>query len=546
MKSTLRQCFPFLLLLGVACEPEALAPARTTCVSDAECGTAAACLLGICVDPRSQRLDEVDLEIRPSEDGGFRPQQRMSVHVGPQSEDERVSVELRETVTARGNVVDGTQTSVGARVVAVPESGIPGRALVSTASSSGPMGGFALPLVAIDPDDVGGAYQVAIFPEDNRSRPPHYLMDEIRPYDVEMDFAALSSIQLPEPTSLIAIQGQVLAGDAQEQIPIADMEVRAFEGTRRISSVGLTDAEGNFVLYLPPDHDEFLELELRPTESNRLNPVTRLDAWLPEDGSRIILAPLEEPVTLSGVVRSPSGEPVGGARIYACQEFHSRDRMSNFRALITTNEDGSYETELRPGVYDFAILPPPGENEAGLLVGFSAEVGDTNDPQFLLPERLDLQGEATTADGAPLVGAEIRLTRIGAQNDESERALDEIVWTFQTFTGMDGDFALRVDPGRYRLLILPDPGAGLPRETRVIDVTASVYDARYQLLPKAFVLGQVSVRGEAVPGAQITAFSSILDESGEPIELGSTLVSQDGKFEIVVPDLQTEPASFFP
>ena len=546
MKVALRQWLPLVFLLGSACEPEALAPSRTTCVNDTECGAEAACLLGICVDPRSQRLDEVDLEIRPSEEGGFRPQQRMSVHVGPQSEDERVVVELRETVTARGSVVDGTHTSVGAQVVAVPESGIPGRALVSTASSSGPMGGFALPLVAVDPEDVGGAYQVAIFPEDSRSRPPHYLMEEIRPIDVEMDFAALSKIQLPEPTSLQVIQGQVLAGDGRDQVPVPDMEVRAFEGTRRISSVGLTDADGNFVLYLPPAHDDFLELEIRPTESTRLNPVTRLDAWFPEDGSRIVLAPLEAPVAFSGVVRSPAGEPVSGARIYACQESHSWDRMKSFRALITTDEDGSYETELRPGVYDFAILPPPGESDAGLLVGFSAEVDGANAPRFLLPERLDLQGEATTAEGAPLVGAEIRLTRIGAQNDESERALDEIVWTFQTFTGMDGDFALRVDPGRYRLLILPDPGAGLPRETRVIDVTTSIYDARYQLLPKAFVLGQVSVRGEAVPGAQITAFSSILDESGEPIELGSALVSEDGFFEIVVPDLQSEEPSFFP
>jgi hypothetical protein len=37
-----------------------------------------------------------------------------------------------------------------------------------------------------------------------------------------------------------------------------------------------------------------------------------------------------------------------------------------------------------------------------------------------------------------------------------------------------------------------------------------------------------------------------LDESGEPIELGSALVSEDGFFEIVVPDLQSEEPSFFP
>lgn len=537
-----------LVMLGVAsaCEPEALAPARVTCVNDAECGTAAVCLLGICVDPRSQRLDEVDLEIRPPMEGGMRPQQTMNVRVGPQSAQERVIVELRETVTARGNVVDGSQASVGAQVVAVPDSGIPGRTLVATASSSGPMGGFALPLVAADPSRAAGAYQVAIFPEDSLSRPPHYLPDAIRPIDPDMDFAALTRIQLPEPASLRAVRGQVVAGEGEDYVPVPDMEVHAFAGTRRVSSVGLTDAEGRFTLYLPPEHDDFLELEVRPTDASRLNPFTRLDAWLPQDNSRIVLAPLAAPVPFAGVVRSPTGEPVAGARIYACQEAQARDQMTAFRALITTNEDGSYDSELRPGTYDFAVLPPPGENDAGLLVGFTAEVTANDGPRFMLPERLDLHGEVATAEGGPLVGAEVRLTRIGAQFDEFERALDEIVWTFQTFTGTEGDFALRVDPGRYRLLILPDPGAGLPRETRVIDVTESTYDARFELLPNAFVLGRVSFRGESVPGAQITAFSSILDESGEPIELGSALASDDGLFEIVVPDLQAERPFFLP
>lgn len=527
------------LTVFAACDSPLVDAPGNTCVDDRECGVFAACVLGICIDPRAQRLDEVDLEIRPPEGSGLRPQQMFGVRVGPSSDEARAPILLRRTITLRGNVVDAADAPVTAQVVAVPQAGIPGRALVASASSSGPVGGFSLPLVAADPERGDEGYRLAVFPTESHARPPLYLEGPLR-----LEGAAageeLGVIELPEPASLRTASGKVITSDGSAALPVPGLEVIALDEGRRVSSIGLTDELGSFTLFLSPQAPDAPQLEVRPTEASRLNPILTLAGFELGPDLVIDLGRLAAPVPFSGVVRGPTGAPVPGARIYARSESVHPGGTALLSVLTVADEVGAYDAELRPGRYAFAVVPPPAEPVAGLLTGFEANVGASAQPQFDLPGRIDLFGRVRSAEGQPVAGAEVRLSRIGPAAGGRERVLEGVVWTFSALTDSEGRFSLPVDPGRYRALVLPDPGSGLPRETRVLDVADSPAEVSFDLLPAALIAGQIRAGDTPVVGARVTAFSTFVGETGEPFELGAGISSDEGRFDIVLPDLDGE------
>lgn len=534
----------FALAALSACDADLLGKGPLTCVSDDECGRRNACVLGVCVDPRAQALDEVNLEIRPAEESGYRPQQVFGVRVGPGSEDGRTVVELRETIFVRGNVVDASGAPVPAQVVAVPQAGIPGRALVANAAATGVEGAFSLPLVAADEARLDDEYRLAVFPDDVHARPPHYIAGAVRA-DSPTNELLHGDIELPDPTSLVRISGRVVTSDGAVMLPVKGLEVRLYDGSRRVSTVGVTNDNGEFTLDVTPSAPVLVSLEIRPTEQSRLNPTLRVDDWVSvidsADLGDIDLGALPAPVPFTGIVRGPSGAPVPGARIYARATVSNELGEGVLNVLTVADEEGHYDAELRPGRYELAAVPPVTDPSAGLLVGFSANVSATSSPQLNLPERVEVSGAVQAADGTDVFGATVQLTRIGAGGGPTEAVLDGVTWTFSATTDGGGGFTLRVDPGRYRVSIVPDPASGLPRDSRVLDVLEPASDLKLVLPAKALIAGQLVTRGgAALEMAQVAAFSTIVGESGEAFELGSALTSGDGRFEIVVPDLAAE------
>lgn len=533
--SPLRLLLPALAAAALgACMPGSVGQIGQTCVDDAECPFGSVCVLGICVDPKAQSLDEVDLEVHPTESSGFRSQQIFGVRVGPKLEagEERATIRLSPTVNARGNVVDAEGNPVRARVVAIPQSGIPGRALVVSADAQGPNGEFNLPLVA------ESEYRFAVYPSEQHARPPHYFMGAIRvrPSSPEV---AIGTVELPEPASLVRISGRVVTRDGAAALGVAGLEVRVLDGTRLVSTVTQTNGDGAFSVVLAPGEGAGATLEIRPTESSRLNPARRIEGLDLENPNlgEIDLGPLPAPVPFSGVVTGPDGDPVPQAKIYAKGAFGDGE----IAVQLVADEQGRYDGELRPGRYHFAVVPPP-EARARLLEGLVADVAAGTQPALSLREgRMRVAGEVVDAAGERVPTATVRFSRIGASGGGAVPPLEGVVWTFTSVTDDDGRFSARLDPGRYRVTVLPDEASNLPRHTEVLDVDGARDDLRFRLYPAAYIAARLlGPSGSPVKMALVTAFAPFVGEQGEALELGSTLSSEEGELGIVLPDLDRQ------
>lgn len=527
------------LVLFAGCVLDAVTPIPgAPCVDDSECGDPRfVCVIGVCVDPDNTALDEVHLEVRPADESGYEPQQLLDIPVT--SERGRTVIELRPTVNVHGAVVDASLGGgVPADVIAVQYGGIQGRALVVTASTDMSNGAFSLPLVEHD------AYALVFQPSDG-ARPPLFWE---RLYEVGPSLSGDQALQdgqpvtLPGADELLRITGRVTAGEGTAQLGVEGLEVRVVDGARRVSSVARTDALGMFLVSLPYGAAQVpLTLEVRPTQANRLNPTVRVDLGLVEDHQElgdVKLGALQAPVPFAGIVRGPGGDPVPNASLYV----HAELGNGRFAALLTTDEEGRYDAELRPARYDFVVVAPPSDPTAGLLASYSAEVGgEAPAPVLNLPERLVLSGSVVDDEQAPVANATVQMTRVAGVSGVVEPLLEGLAWTFHAVTDDEGKWQQRVDPGRYRVVIVPDASTTRPRLTDLIDVDEEQDAHRFTLPPSSVVAGVVrGVANEAMGMATVTAYTSFSGESGAAIELGSAQTAIDGSFEILLPDLAPE------
>jgi hypothetical protein len=504
----------------------------TSCTDDTECGGPRVCALGVCVDPRGQALDEVLLEITPPEASGLLPQQvRDPVALG---EGGRVSVALRPTVVVRGNVVDPSGDPVPSQVFAVPLGGFPGRALVRSASAGGAAGAFSLPVV--ESADAADTYRLSVYPDDS-TRPPVFLGSDIRVDPSPQGERLLSNITIPAEEGTLHITGQVVAGEGTAMLGIEGLEVRLLRGRTRVSSLAITDVDGGFSVAVTSAVADDVTLEVRPTEENRLNPTVHVEDLsfdASADVGLIELGDLPAPVPFAGVIFGPDSEPVPEATIYARADLGAGD----FSTIILVDEMGRYDTVLRPGDYTFAVVPPASSPDAGALVGFEATVGpDAPAPTLNLPPRVEATGSVTDPDGAPLGNATVRLSRFAEVGGSTEDVLEGVAWSFSAVTDAQGRWTQQLDAGRYRLVVDPDASTKLPRRTSVVDIEAEGEPITVVLPNPSILAGSVlSPSGEAVGMCVVDAFSTLVGESGEVLELGSTLTRADGGFDVVLPD----------
>lgn len=524
------------LLLATACDHEShqMSPG-TPCVDDSECfAPGYVCVIGVCVNPDNTALDQVHLEVRPIDDSGYAPQQLLDVPVT--SETGRTAITLRSTVSVQGSVIDGAHGGAApADVIAVQANGIPGRALVVTANTNVASGAFSLPLVERD------EYTLSVKPGD-ATRPPLVLGSySVAPTPTNERRLQDEPVVLPGPEDLVRVSGRVTAGDGTAQLGVEGLEVRILDGARRVSSLARTDANGAFEVSLARADaaGTSLLLEVRPTQANRLNPKVEVPLEpLEEDLALgdVKLGALKAPVPFAGVVHGPDGRPVPNASIHV----HGPLGAGTFSLLLTTDEEGRYDAELRPARYDFVVVAPPSYSAAGLLSRYNAELSaEAPAPVLNLPPRLLLSGSVVDADERPVSNATVQLTRVGPPHGGTDILLQGVTWTFTAITDAEGRWQQRVDPGRYRVVVVPDASTTRPRHTQLIDVDADNSVHALRLCPSSVVAGVVQgVAGETLGMASLTAYAPLVGETGAAIELGVAQTAADGSFELLLPDLE--------
>lgn len=532
MRGLLALAVTAFVSVWTACAADALfeADVGQPCASDDECGPRRfVCVIGVCVDSTAQSLDEVRLEVSPPESSGYRPQQLPDpVVIG---EEGRAEVRLAPTVRLRGSVIDPNGAGIASQVIAVPAGGIEGRALVVTAQAAGAGGDFALPLVE------GSTYRLTVQPQD-AARPPFFVASDQSIGPSPTGEVLYGAITLPDLASLENLSGRVVSGAGTAMLGVEGLEVRALSEGRRVSSVGRTLADGSFTIFLAAGADGPFVVEVRPTESNRLNPIVMVEDVYVGEGNvnlgEIPLGSLPAPVPFAGVVRGPDGEEVGSATIHLSAELGE----GTFSLVLNADEDGAYDAELRPGTYEVAVVAPPDNPSAGLLTGFTTEVDATSSPTLNLPGRVLATGAVVSASQEPVSNAQVVLTRLGVSGGGADGVLEDQRWSFVAITDITGAWQKAVDPGRYRVTLLPDPAANLPRDTRVVDIDESSRDLGERALPPpAVIAGEIkSADGAPLGMSVVTAFSAFAGGEGA-LELGSSLTDNDGAFEILLPDL---------
>jgi hypothetical protein len=528
------------LCLGTGCaEPESIQIRGKACASDSECG-GDLCILGVCADPDDPSFSQVHQEVRPPESSGFLPQQTLNL---PTDITERKDVKLRPRIALEGQVQNSSQNAEAAWIIAVPdpESQIPGRTL-AVAENNEADGTFTVLL------NEEGLYRLSVHPTDTAVA-PFFVEDGVlaRP-ESGQTIQLENPIQLAAPSELVTVSGRLTAGTGSAALAIPDMEVRVLDERRVVSSVARSDDNGFFAVQLAPGIHQGLNVEIRPTEDNPLFPNVSLESltfFENTDLGTVDLGEIQGPVPFSAVVLGPGGDPVAGARVYA----HAEIGVGAVRLLLASDAAGRVEAALPAGTYQVAVVAPAAA-DAGLLISeVNLEVGadQSSGHTLQLESRTSLSGTIQDHRGIPVEAAEVVFNRISDQGGAESPALARVSWTFSALSDGDGNYGLKLDPGRYRITVIPAYGASVPRHSLVVDVGRQAQTEDIDLAPPAVFAGRLldPTGIEKVGNTTVRIFAAFLDgegepvvtENGEPPLLGEALTGSDGTFDVILPDL---------
>jgi hypothetical protein len=514
------------------------------CASDLDCvALGEVCFLGLCTPADEGLLSTVDLEIRPLDGAESPPQQIIGVDI---TVDDRVILNLKGRAAVEGTVCEGgddgrcsgeSASPLAARLVAVPEIAVPGRRLAVVANSSA-QGGYTLDLLH------DATYRVRVYPDDE-SLAPYFRPAVISTFFFDEDEAV--DLPLPLDADLVHVSGRVLAGEGSGAIGIDSLEVQIIDGGRRVSSITRTGQDGYFVLSLGAEATESARLLIRPTEDNPGFPEVAIDGLafdeMPDLGD-ITLGDVLAPVTLTGTVTGNDGAPVASAALYLRGDVG----LGEVRRLLTTDDEGTFTSDLPPGAYDLVAVAPTTASAAGMVMsGEPIVVGPGREPlNLVLSARVEATGGLSDANGDTLAGASLTFVRLGPPGGGTERVLDGAAWQFQTLTDDTGRWSVRVDPGRYRVSCVPSELDNAPAWQLVTDIFSSAEPLDIQLPPVAILAGEIrrpdSTTGVA-EGTEVRAFAQLVGEDGEAIPLGIARTDADGRFNMRLPDLFSHQSS---
>ncbi len=345
-----------------------------------------------------------------------------------------------------------------------------------------------------------------------------------------------------------AVAGRVFDG---EGTPIAGATVRAVSLFAFGSGAGdlgqaTTDATGGFEIdALPAGRIQIrAEAEGFPSRSSGRS-IVLVEGETVDDVEII----LERGAAIVGVVKSPSGTPVVGARIKFRQgelNAMSFERGSGAKTM-TSDETGSFRLEgLRPDQedanrriqVDHAEYAPWEGEPVALLPGAEVDIGE-----IVLAEALTLRGLVADLAGVPVVGAQVKLREgapgeaptqgdmmrgmmITTDGDSEQVIMSHSDGIQSATTDEEGRYVLRIESaGRFHITAR---GKGYQEGiSEAVEIaTASVSDWNLSLTPalqiSGFVLDELGVPCE---GVEISA-----RRKGTPERTGTSGV--DGAFQV--------------
>lgn len=354
---------------------------------------------------------------------------------------------------------------------------------------------------------------------------------------------------------------QVKVGPPPVELAVTQtsMEVQVFDTRQRRAlsqrvavSSGSAGSKGDFVLSMDPA----ARLEDRVTV-----------IAMPKDPSALVpskifndVRPLQEIVSLElgeygealpqvgGQIVNSAGQPVAGAVVFLNGTVGGGGVFSSKH--VFTDKQGQFAVDLLPSPdgadYTVTVLPPSdvAGAAAGVLVATaraSAQAGTSamlEPATFSCPDKLAVTGALDLPNGGRAPSVEVLATPL--------KPVDGLPLTLESssvFTDAQGDFALALDPGVYRLDFMPS--GDLPRASRVIEVRRSTGAVTLQPFPLSLgrrLRGTVRYADQTVvPRASLKLFRVTAGPDGVRTSqlLAEGLADEQGAYTLVVPAART-------
>jgi hypothetical protein len=420
--------------------------------------------------------------------------------------------QLTEPAVVRGTVLragDALSASIPGRLTAIAGGKTAGTTLHYEATSyhapkrfegSNSPAGFELRV------QIGPEYQVAFWPE----------RDEIPPWFGTWKVGGPVegwSVLLPAESSLVRVRGRLRVGDAAPidcaaatapTLPACDGECEGLSDIRVMlrdpsgrvrSNRVVTNQEGAFELLIDSQAGS-ARLALFPNANAGVAPRATLSFAIDLDAMRkksqllldlgdIVVAAKTKTADVKIVVRDEESLPVAGAEVRV-----RRDRPAamgclpgakgglttqpifdglHYEVFTTTDIEGVADLHFFVGPADIAVTPTPHHSAASRLV--AALPLNTAPAAVICAARQAWSGRVIDFNQAPQAGASVRLEPVVTPSVGAKAGGKVGVGVVEVLTDDNGLFTVRLDPGRYAVIVDPPLGVGLARALmKVIDI----------------------------------------------------------------------------
>lgn len=189
---------------------------------------------------------------------------------------------------------------------------------------------------------------------------------------------------------------------------------------------------------------------LGPTQSLSI-PLTAdlvVDAWLPTG------------TTIFGQIKSPTGEEVAGAALFALVSNTLANEVQGFGFPVST-ASGHYTGTLPLGKFDLQVLPPLDQGLGAVVITDQMPAGLTHELPITLPAGVTISG--TTSCETPLEGVFVFA-------DPEPSIPGDDIGGWGQFSDSQGHFGLALVTDTYRLEFKPPEVTGLPKREFMADI----------------------------------------------------------------------------
>jgi hypothetical protein len=380
-----------------------------------------------------------------------------------------------------------------------------------------------------------------------RSLPPLYLAvtiadgDPAAPFRFDISFPAdLESECTAVRKTSCTLVATVVSFDGEVELEEPLLQVRAVDESsgRVVSSIGETDTFGQFAIRIGEETPDYL---IRVTSSAGAAPFPSVSvdpdvAFAGNPVEKVVRIPRLDPVNYTGRVRDQGGAAVAGAAVRFLSSSVFDDSQlglqGSFSGSATTNEDGSFGTELLPGLYSVTVTPPDESDSNWGVLSSEAVVGEgiSAEEAFIVPPRVELFGTVVTFKDEVVAGvtvaARARLNnQLGSLHRSQEVVSDPL-----------GGFTMNMDVGLYDMQVQIPSETGYawlvePALAMSEDITRG-----YRLDPPIPIEGLLQASdGTPVPGALIRAY--VLADDGvskRPVQIAETESDEMGNYRLLI------------